>query len=349
MWPFKKKSEAEETRSSGSGYTAQVMSARADYITGQTGLAELTGTVQSCISLWEGGLGLADVEGTDLLTPDTLALAARSLGLRGEALFLIRDEGLVPCSDWDLSTRFTRPTAYRVGVAEAGGGRSETALAGEVLHFRVGSDVNLPYVGQSPLRRASMTSALLHVIEGALSEVYENAPLGSQIVPMPEMPDTDMQQMARGFRGNRGRVLIRESVNVSAAGGPAPQQDWKSSDVTPDLSRSMSKETWAAARDSINMAYGVLPGLSNPLTTGPMVRECQRHLAQWMLQPIAQMIGAEASEKLGGTVKLDVMRPLQAYDAGGRARALTAVVQALAQAKEAGVDTEGAFKMVDWD
>ena len=51
---------------------------------------------------------------------------------------------------------------------------------------------------------------------------------------------------------------------------------------------------------------------------------------------------------LGGDVALDVMRPLQAYDAGGRARALTAVVGALAAAKEAGVDPGEAFKLVNW-
>ena len=65
-----------------------------------------------------------------------------------------------------------------------------------------------------------------------------------------------------------------------------------------------------------------------------MVREAQRHLAQWQLQPIAAMVGQEgAADKLGNAVTLDVMRPLQAYDAGGRARALTAVVKALSEAK----------------
>ena len=42
------------------------------------------------------------------------------------------------------------------------------------------------------------------------------------------------------------------------------------------------------------------------------------------------------------------MRPLQAFDAGGRARAMAGVIQALAMAKEAGVDPEQAMKLVDW-
>ena len=349
MWPFKRKEPENETRSTGTGYTTQVMQARADYITGVDGVAELTGTVQGCVSLWTGGLMLADVDGTDLLTPDILALAGRALALRGECVFVIREEGLLPCSDWDLTTRYSKPTAYRVGIPDTGGGKSMTALAGEVLHLRVGADVGMTYVGQSPLRRARLTAGLLQTLESALSEVYTNAPLGSSVIPFPEAPETDMAVIARGFRGFRGKVMVRESVNVTAAGGPAPQADLKPSDVSPDLSKAMTKETLAGAKASIERVFGVLPAWNNPSTTGPAIRECQRELAQWTLSPIAAMIGQEASEKLGSTVKLDVMRPLQAWDQGGRARAFSAIVQTMALAKEAGVDPAMALKLVDWE
>ena len=347
MWPFKRK-QTEETRSAMSGFTAELMAARESYISGRRGIAELTATAQGAVMLWEGGLGLADVKGTELLDRRSLALCGRSLALRGEALFLMRDDRLVPCSDWDLTTRNSRPRAYRVSVSEAGGGRTETALAGEVLHFRIGSDVGAPYYGTAPLKRAQLTASLLNAVETALAEVFETAPLASQIVPYPEAPETDLEAIARGFRGNRGKVLLRESVNVTAAGGPAPLQDWKPHDLSPDLSKAMTRETLAAARDSINMAFGILPGLSNAATTGPLVREAQRHLAQWVLQPIAAGMAKEATEKLGTAVTLDTLRPLQAFDAGGRARAITAVIGALAQAKEAGIDPAKAMQMVDW-
>lgn len=338
----------EETRSSASGFTAEIMAARELYISGRRGIAELTATAQSCVSLWEHGLSMADVDGTTLLDPVALALAGRSVALRGEAVFLIRDDGLVPCSDWDLRTRNAKPTAYRVSVSEASGGRTETALAGEVLHLRIGCDPVAPYYGTAPLKRASLTSGLLNAIETALSEVFENAPLGSQVLPMPEQPDTDMETLGRGFRGKRGRVLLRESVNVTAAGGPAPQTDWRPSDMSPDLQRAMTKETLDAARDAVLMAFGVLPGLTNPATTGPLVREAQRHLAQWTLQPVAVALAHEASDKLGNPVTIDTMRPLQAFDVGGRARALAGIVQAMAAAKEAGVDPGKALELVDW-
>jgi len=61
----------------------------------------------------------------------------------------------------------------------------------------------------------------------------------------------------------------------------------------------------------------------------------QRHLCQWTLQPIATLLAEEATAKLGGTVEIDVMGPLQAFDAGGSARAFATLVQGLAMATEA--------------
>lgn len=72
MWPFKRKQEqAVEARSAGVGFIAEIISARASYIAGTRGIAELTATVQSCVSLWENGFALADVTGTDMLTRPT--------------------------------------------------------------------------------------------------------------------------------------------------------------------------------------------------------------------------------------------------------------------------------------
>ena len=137
---FKRKPEA-ETRAMGTGFTAEVLTAREAYISGTRGIGELTAAVQSCVSLWENGLSLADVEGTDLLDRRALAMAARALALRGEAVFVITDQGLIPASDWDLSTRNGRPRAYRLSIPEVGGGRSETRLAAEVLHVTTGTDI----------------------------------------------------------------------------------------------------------------------------------------------------------------------------------------------------------------
>ncbi|SMX42546.1 phage portal protein [Maliponia aquimaris] len=340
-----------EARASGSSYTAQVIAARDSYISGRRGVAELTATVQSCISLWEGGFAMADVEGTDLLPRQIMALIARALALTGEAVFLITDRGLVPATDWDVATRDGTPRAYRLSLPDAGGGRMVTALAQEVLHLRIGADHTTPWIGTAPLRRSSLTGAMLHAVESALSETFENAPLGSLIAHLPDTGADDMATLRAAFRGRRGSTLVMEGVAQATAAGMNPTIGQKPDQLSPDLSRSMTAETLAAAREGILMAYGVLPSLANRAATGPAVREAQRQLATWTLQPMAELLADEASAKLGTGVQIDTLRPLQAFDVGGRARALSTIIGTMAEAKAAGLapgDLAAALHLVDW-
>lgn len=347
-WLFRKRAEPEvETRSLvHTGFTGQVLAARQAYVSGVSGLGELTATVQACVSLWEGALASADVVGTDLLDRRTMAVLARSLALRGEFVALVRDR-LVPCSDWDLSTRDGAPRVYRVTVPEVGGGRSETALAGEVLHVRLAADATAPWTGQAPLRRASLSAQLLHELESAVHGVFRDAPLGSMIVPLDAGGGEALEQVRGSLRGRRGGALVVEYLSTAIAGG-APVPGRGPDHLSPDLRNSMTVEHLEQARGAILMAFGVLPAMLNPAATGPVIREGQRHLCQWMLEPIAKLIAEEATAKLGAPVEIDVARPLVAYDAGGKARAVSAIVGALAQAKEAGIDPAPALAMVDW-
>ncbi|MEL6364333.1 MAG: phage portal protein [Pseudomonadota bacterium] len=346
-WPWSKPKT--ETRAAASGFTAEIMAARESYISGRRGIGELTGTVQTCVSLWENGLTVADVTGTDLLTPQALAIAARSLALRGEAVFLIGDDRLIPAADWDLRTRDGEPAAYRVSISEAGGGTQRTALAAEVLHFRIGADPATPYYGQAPLRRASITAGLLDALESSLRDAFETGSLGSKVLPFPFPDAEDLTRLHARFERQRGKVVLRKAIDVTGVGGP--NTDWRPVNLSPDLSVSMTGETLAAARDAICGAFGVLPALMSPATTGPLVREAQRHLASWALQPMAELMAAEASRKLAADVTLDVMRPLQAFDAGGRARAAAGIIEAISLGKQSGLSGEeiaAAFRLVDW-
>ncbi|MBL4917757.1 hypothetical protein [Szabonella alba] len=339
-----------EKRSSGAGYTAQVMAARENWISGNLTVAELTAAVQSCVSLWEGAFTLADVKGTDLLDRQTMALIGRGLALRGEAVFLIRDR-LIPFTDWDLTTRDGIPRAYRGQVPEVGGGRMETALAAEVLHLRIASDAFTPWAGKSPLSRVPLSASLLAEVETALRDVYRDAPLGSQIVPVPDGSADDMATLRGSFKGRRGAALVIEGLAQSVGAGMHPQLGKSPDQLSPDLSKSMTGESLTAARDAVSLAFGVLPAMMNRSVTGPAVREAQRHLAQIVLQPLAQIVAEEAGAKLGGRVLIDVVRPMQAFDAGGKARALSTMITALAAAKEAGIDgttLQDALAFIDW-
>jgi len=342
-----KRNRGDATEQRAEGFTDIAMGVRADWIMGRQGIAELTGAVQGCVSLWEQGLSIAETENR-LLTPQMLALTARSLGIRGESVWVIDGNRLIPVDEFDLTTRAAKPRAYRVTIPDTGGGYSTTVLADEILHFTIGANTLAPWRGTAPLRRAQLSASLLHAVEDALGEVFTNAPIGSQITPMPETAPGDNDKLAASFRGKRGRVLLRESTNVQAAGGPAPASDWKPSDLTPSLKDSMAIESWREARHAIMHAFGVLPALISAQATGPVVREAQRHLAQWTLQPIATAIAAEASAKLDTPTIIEVSKPLQAYDAGGRARALTGVVQALAAAQQAGLSDDQVNKAMQF-
>lgn len=336
MWPFKPKLEKRES------YTSMIAQLRFIEHQGVAGIATLTATVQTCVSLWEGALSIADVTGTNALTARTLALMARQLALSGEAVFLIEGGKLLPVSDYTIATNGSEPTAYLLTIPDTLGGIMRTALAAEVLHVRTGCDIRAPWQGVSPLKRASLSAGLLDTIEHALADVYADAPLGSQVIPTPEIPDVNAEDLAESFRGKRGRLLLPESVNVGAAGGAAPSSDWRPASLTPDLEKSGVSAAHAAAKNAILAAYGVLPALLQPSAMGPLVREAQRHLSHWVLTPIAKLIAEEASEKLGAAVTLDVESPLHAFDAGGRARALNAVIAAMVAAKAAGIDPKTA-------
>ncbi|MFO1139155.1 MAG: hypothetical protein U1E41_08780 [Paracoccus sp. (in: a-proteobacteria)] len=339
-----------EARAVQPGYTAALMAAREAWIAGGAGLAELTAAVQASVSLWESGLSLADVTGTDLLDRRVMAICARALALRGECVFLIRDR-LVPVTDWDVSTRYGVPRAYRVGLPEIGGGRSETVLAAEVLHFRIGCDATTPWAGSAPLARAKLSAGLLEEITTALRDVFRDAPIGSQIIPVPEGSTEDMAEMRRSFRGNRGASLVIEGVAQATAAGMNPNLGQSPDQLSPQLDKTLADKLLTEAKGEIYSLFGILPGLTNPATTGPLVREAQRHLAQLVLQPIANLMAEEATEKLGGKVTLDVVRPMQAMDHGGKARAFATLLQAMAQAKQAGLNdatVKDALTFIDW-
>lgn len=203
-----------EKRAEFIGPTQQIVAARAEYLFGRSNLAELTATVQTAVTHWENAFALTDVDGTTLLTPRHLAMAARALALSGEALFVIRGDSLAPATDWTVSTRRGAPVAYRATIADVNGGRAETLLAAEVLHFRIGSTPAAPWAGSAPLARASLSAELLAAVEVAMREVYANAPLGSSVIPMPESAARSTWTMCRAGSWPTGAGCWRARVST---------------------------------------------------------------------------------------------------------------------------------------
>jgi hypothetical protein len=166
-----------------------------------------------------------------------------------------------------LATRDGEPRVYRVSVPEVGGGRSETVLAGEVLHVRIRADAATAWAGQAPLRRAAISAGLLHELESALRDTFMDAPLGSQILSL-DMGE-GWERMRGALRGRGGASLFVEYLtHPHAAGAPAPKRDGATS-LAPILRDSMTVEHLEQARSAILMAFGVLPAMLNQAATGP--------------------------------------------------------------------------------
>ncbi len=334
MFDWFKRQKPVERRSYGSeGYTAMVMTARAAAITDAG--ADLSGVVAGCVNLWSNGLAMSDTD-SELLTPEVLASMGRQLATEGNSVWHITPMGLVPVSEYDLSTRDGQPSAYRLTIPDIRGSYQVTALAGEVLHIRIGADARAPWQGVAPLRRAQISAGLLNATEVALTETFRDAPIGSKVLGMPEASAGANSKLQQSFVGKHGRVLLRDSSTVYS-GSQGQPDDWRPADLTPNLRDSMAVESLKTARDAVLHVYGVLPALVNDQAAGPVIREAQRHLATWTLAPIAKLIAHEVKAKTGEAVEVDVFVNLSAFDVGGAARAMGGIVDALAAAKAAGL------------
>lgn len=106
-----------------------------------------------------------------------------------------------------------------------------------------------------------------------------------------------MDLMRRSFRGNRGASLVIEGTAQATAAGMNPNIGKSPDQLSPDLSRTLADSLLIQAKGEIYNVFGILPGLTNPATTGPLVREAQRHPAQLVLPP-AGVMAEEATDKL---------------------------------------------------
>lgn len=336
MFDWLKRQKVERRSVGTEGYTALALLARSEAITDAG--ADLSGVVAGCVNLWANGLSMAETD-SELLTPEVLASMGRQLATEGNSVWHITPMGLVPVSEYDLTTSEGKPKGYRLTIPDIRGSYQVTALAGEVLHLRIGADARSPWQGVAPLRRAQISAGLLNATEVALAETFRDAPIGSKVLGMPEASAGANTKLAQSFKGKHGRVLVRDSSTVYAGSQGAPD-DWRPADLTPNLRDSMAVESLKTARDAVLHVYGVLPALMNDQAAGPVVREAQRHLATWTLAPIAKLIAHELQAKTGERTVVDVFTGLSAFDIGGAARAMATIVSALSEAKAAGLDVE---------
>ena len=309
-----------------------------------------TGAVAACVALWCNAFGSAAVTGARLDRSHLRWLAAE-LASRGRGSLLIIADGYAPARVIDATLDPATGAALTYTVQRPGAVATQVRQAREVVHVVLRPSIDLPWSGPSPLKAAGLSSSILSAAENALSDVMRSGAIGMNLVTSLDHDDARKEGIAAQLQSQVSRggfAVVPSASGDTTAGRLPPQSDWAIRNLTPDVTRAEIVAARAAAQEAVCSAFGVPPCLVVAATTGPAIREAQRHLAAWTLQPIADLIAdALTSAELGREVKIDLMRPLQAYDTERRARGAKILIEALAAAKEAGIDPDVAMEFVD--
>ena len=147
-----------ETRASDSLTDAVLAGLVANATGTTTARVSALAAVEACAGLWGRSFASAAVTPSSMaaraLTPDILERIARSLLLRGEAVFEIRVEdgelSLIQAVTWDVSGRDN--WLYRADFATPSTTYSRTIPAQQVLHPRIGATAARPWKGKARYR-----------------------------------------------------------------------------------------------------------------------------------------------------------------------------------------------------
>ena len=199
--------------------------------------------------------------------------------------------------------------------------RRKPRLPAKSCIFASVRDPAAPYYGTAPLKRSSLTAGMLNAVESALAEIFENAPIGARSCLIRNRPTPTTTTLGRSFRGQRGRVLLRELVQVTRGGRsgagdaignrPTYRRTWKNRwrpnrwrrRVTRSAAPLVSCRTVQRRHDRADGSRGA---------TSP----CPMDVAADRCAPGG---GSDREVRQRGTI--DLMRPLHAYDAAaGRER-----------------------------
>ena len=183
VWPFNILNSSsvpppQEGERAAAGYT-DLRVGELERIAGGVQGAETLAAAQASVSWWERCCAALMVEDgnehTEALTPHLLAIAARSLGVFGNSVFVIEATPggvvLLPASSYDV-TGGPDPATWVYRCDLVGSTRTEVRRVSSagVLHLRLGQDRSEPWYGVAPLRRSSLTAILARRLEVALAD-----------------------------------------------------------------------------------------------------------------------------------------------------------------------------------
>ena len=312
-WPWSKS----ETREATGGYTTIISRLIEAQAAGTTQQASATAAVEASAGALSRALMAATVEGPDdiaeAVSPRTLAQIGRDLVRVGESLHVIRYMGgklrLIPSSTWyweggaDPADWLCTATAYGPS-----GSSTWRVPQSSVVFVAWGSPTARPYHGLSPSSWSADTSRLMANTERSLAN-EAGGPV-AQLLPVPQDggdgEDTDpLAGLKTDIKDAAGKALLVETT----AGGwqegksSAPLADWKQQRLGPMPPDAMVKLA-DSAFSRVLAAAGVPPSLFVDDADGTAQREGLRRYHMGVVVPMAKLLEAELSEKLGAAVRL---------------------------------------------
>ena len=246
------------------------------------------------------------------LDPHTMAQLFRETILFGESVQLIdlnrrtNDLRLLPVATRPIITGGPAPESWRYEVRlPRPNGEDPLDVdqlpvrnigAEGIVHVRYMPHRSAPWIGVSPLQSAGFTATTLAKIEKSLQDDV-NIPTG-QLLPLPDgIGDDPLAKLKTALPAARGRLTLVETTAGGFGLGPggAPRKDWAQTRIGPDAPAT-SIQLWEGAMLAVLAALGVPPSLYT--SQGAALRESYRHLFGSTIEPLAQLIAAELSEKL---------------------------------------------------
>ena len=159
-------------------YSEQVMDAALAMARGSTADPRALAAVEIAAGMIGRAFATATPDPVDTrsaaLTPETLARIGRALVLRGEWLAVIEVNSagvmLLPASSWDVSGAADPATwRYRVNLPAPSGTYSVIREAAGLVHVRINSPEEAPWLGVSPIRKAGLSATLAASVERTLA------------------------------------------------------------------------------------------------------------------------------------------------------------------------------------
>ena len=348
LLPWRRRSEPSEQRA---GYTDALVDALITTAQGGDGNAGGVAAVELAAGLWGRAFASAQVEpdgmAARMLTPEVLATAARSLILRGEAVFSIESVGgslaLVPACSWDIQGG-PDPTTWRYILELAGPSAPEqrNRPAEGVVHLRYSVDPARPWKGVSPLARAGVSASLLGRLELRLSQ-EANARTG-YLLPVPvDGQDESITQLKADLKALAGNVALVETQAGGFGHGPQarPSREWHLERMGANPPAVLESLRSGAGSD-ILAACGVPPSLGAAQVEGTAQRESWRRFLHGSIAPLGELLLGELRDKLDAPDLRFSFSRLFASDLSGRARSLGVMVKS-------GVDLETALALSGLD